>query len=429
MLLLPLALWLAVAAASWGDALGPAGAPEVLATREADVAAAREVGVRARLVSANDTRLAGHLLALVVDHVERSCLPVRRHVRIVHPPPGAVLPRWLRDELGLVDAALAAWLRARHPLHADASAVHAAAGRSLLDAALASRPTLFAHATGLSVQLAPNDTVVWVKGAPHGQFEGADDASTYPDNAAALARMPAAVRAHIAHEDVVITRPLHRSLTLGGFLDTRGHAPGDPPGLEWYLQYYPALAARVAPHMPRVLDRLTLESTNVWLGGRTVGRLHFDQYDNVNCVARGVKTFTLVAPHHSAHVYENHLRQGHLHLAGGQLLRALEEATAMVFSPVVPTQPDLARYPLYAHARPFNVTVPAGHCLLLPAFWWHEVYTQPDAHGWALSVNQWYHPVWIKDFPCARCPLRLNVARYRELLQQLAAGEATRAEL
>lgn len=66
-----------------------------------------------------------------------------------------------------------------------------------------------------------------------------------------------------------------------------------------------------------------------------------------------------------------------------------------------------------------SVTVNAGECLLLPAWWWHEVSSRVDiAEGVALAINQWWHPLRTKEFPCRECRPRLNLQRYGTLLRQ-----------
>lgn len=73
-----------------------------------------------------------------------------------------------------------------------------------------------------------------------------------------------------------------------------------------------------------------------------------------------------------------------------------------------------------AQERMVNVIVNAGECLLLPAWWWHEVSSTVDAvQGIALAVNQWWHPLRTKNFPCAECRPRFNLRRYGQLLRRI----------
>lgn len=69
---------------------------------------------------------------------------------------------------------------------------------------------------------------------------------------------------------------------------------------------------------------------------------------------------------------------------------------------------------------PFTYTV-----LYMPAFWWHEVRSQPDPEQQRnLAINYWYKPVWRKEFPCAACGLEWNHEDYPRLLDDLLSWAA-----
>lgn len=64
----------------------------------------------------------------------------------------------------------------------------------------------------------------------------------------------------------------------------------------------------------------------------------------------------------------------------------------------------------------------------MPAFWWHEVRSQPDpVQHRNLAINYWYKPVWQKEFPCASCGLEWNHRDYPRLLDDLLAWSAAAA--
>lgn len=62
----------------------------------------------------------------------------------------------------------------------------------------------------------------------------------------------------------------------------------------------------------------------------------------------------------------------------------------MVMSPVDITSPDLERFPLFPRARRVECTLKPEDVLFMPAFWWHEVQSYPDAEKRRnLAVNYW----------------------------------------
>lgn len=45
---------------------------------------------------------------------------------------------------------------------------------------------------------------------------------------------------------------------------------------------------------------------NIWIGGnRCVSSMHKDHYENIYCVVRGSKTFTILPPHDGYSLYED----------------------------------------------------------------------------------------------------------------------------
>ena len=102
----------------------------------------------------------------------------------------------------------------------------------------------------------------------------------------------------------------------------------------------------------------------MWLSdGHTLGKLHFDPFDNLLCQVStcylsawhgshgavfvkldGAKTLTLFEPWDNSRLYESHIPEAQFEWdsAAGQLLRRhLLDSTSMVMSPVDIKQPDL----------------------------------------------------------------------------------------
>ena len=79
---------------------------------------------------------------------------------------------------------------------------------------------------------------------------------------------------------------------------------------------------------------LHVEHQNIWLGnGKTLGRLHFDPYDNLLTMVAGQKHVDLFAPHRNERLYEGHIREAQLEfsLDTGRFARTnLLDSTSMV---------------------------------------------------------------------------------------------------
>ena len=81
-----------------------------------------------------------------------------------------------------------------------------------------------------------------------------------------------------------------------------------------------------------------------WLGDGTLTRPHTDSMENMMCVYKGVKIFSVVPPYDRKFIY-----------AGTQ-------GYPDNYSPVEFVAPDYGRYPMFKHARVRNFTINAGDC-------------------------------------------------------------------
>ena len=108
----------------------------------------------------------------------------------------------------------------------------------------------------------------------------------------------------------------------------------------------------------------------------------------------GDKSLTLFEPHQNENLYEGHIPEALLGYdkANRKIYRKkLLESTSMVMSPVDITDPDYERFPNFAHTKRLKCTLKPGDVLYMPAFWWHEVQSYPDAlEQRNLAVNYWY---------------------------------------
>jgi len=129
------------------------------------------------------------------------------------------------------------------------------------------------------------------------------------------------------------------------------------------------------------------DAVNIWIGdSRSVTSIHSDPYENVYCVLRGSKAFTLFSPTEGWCMKERTYPHA-------QYTRSSTSTLALTPSPAS-TPPvrwssildpsDSDQLPPGAH--PIHITVKAGESLYLPAGWWHYV-RQSDV---TIAVNYWY---------------------------------------
>ena len=111
-------------------------------------------------------------------------------------------------------------------------------------------------------------------------------------------------------------------------------------------------------------------STVLFVGAKSAGgartRLHFDQVDNVYLQVAGTKRFRIFDPAQGARLgpYPFHHP---LDRSGRVDLRDVKGS--------------IGRFPRLAEARGAEVTLAPGDVLFLPAYWWHEVLTDPPTDG------------------------------------------------
>jgi hypothetical protein len=127
------------------------------------------------------------------------------------------------------------------------------------------------------------------------------------------------------------------------------------------------------------LDGLTGGSMieSIWIGNRTCIAPHFDNTENIACVAGGRRRFTLFPPDQIGNLYP-----GPLDLTpAGQPVSLVDVR-----------KPDLIRFPRYATAlRAAEVAeLGPGDAIYIPALWWHNVEALEDFN---VLVNFWWRDV------------------------------------
>ena len=129
---------------------------------------------------------------------------------------------------------------------------------------------------------------VHIKLTPGGDFEGVEPVDMW-ENYESL-KIPAEVREALKYPDLVVVRPAGVNMKFSEFLDLIEWAAAQPErNVSAYLEY-----SSIKDYMPELQedlkefgftkDLLTLRHLNIWLSdGNTLGRLHFDAFDNLLC--------------------------------------------------------------------------------------------------------------------------------------------------
>ncbi|KAK3728899.1 hypothetical protein RRG08_051549 [Elysia crispata] len=259
-------------------------------------------------------------------------------------------------------------------------------------------------------------TKVHIKATPNGEYEGVQDKSLWESNR--YFHIPKQVEEQLPYPDLVVERPASLDMLFSEFLDLiENVSRGNTVNMSAYLEY-----SSIADYFPELksditdlefINMLELASLNIWLSdGNTLGKLHFDPFDNLLCQISGEKHVTLFEPHNNERLYESHIQESQFTFNKSTGLfhrRRLLDSTSMVMSPVDLKRPDLKRFPLFADTRPMKCSIKEGEVLFMPAFWWHEVQSRPNmSQHRNLAVNFWYKPFLTREFPCPECKLDIN---------------------
>ena len=128
---------------------------------------------------------------------------------------------------------------------------------------------------------------VHIKLTPNGNFEGVESGklwASYRDG-----WIPHNVRSQLSFPDLVVVRPATREMKFSDFLDIISAGNSTYSAYLEYTSipyYMPALQEDIA-EMPFIAGLLEQRHLNIWLSdGNTLGKLHFDPYDNFLCQVR-----------------------------------------------------------------------------------------------------------------------------------------------
>ncbi len=218
--------------------------------------------------------------------------------------------------------------------------------------------------------------------------------------------------------------PEKRQMKLTDFLDvmeTKSRAKGNlyiSHQNSNFVSEFAPLHGDVESHLSWATDAFGClpEVTNIWMGdNKAFSSCHKDHYENIYVVVAGEKHFTLLPPTDYPFLYEERFPPARFKQDTSGKWRVYDEphatANKVPWIAVDPDAPDLTKYPLFAHCKPYKVTVKAGECLYLPSLWYHQVICgrlllfdrfvelffflfqvsqTPDAEGRCIAINYWY---------------------------------------
>lgn len=129
---------------------------------------------------------------------------------------------------------------------------------------------------------------VHIKLTPGGEFEGVES-SQFWDNFRSF-KIPDKVREQLEFPDLVVVRPATLNMKFSELVDLiENVSDGTVKNVSAYLEYssipdhLPDLEEDIE-EMPFINDVLKREHLNIWFSdGNTLGKLHFDQFDNFLC--------------------------------------------------------------------------------------------------------------------------------------------------
>ncbi|KAK7478614.1 hypothetical protein BaRGS_00030146 [Batillaria attramentaria] len=242
------------------------------------------------------------------------------------------------------------------------------------------------------------DRYVHVHLTPNGVYDGVEPASIWDDF-----KLPQADLKYTPYPDLILVRPAVLDMKFSDFLDLiRNVSEGKMKGVSAYVEYEPLSYdipeliddVEVMPFLENTLQAMTGNPINMWLSdGNTLGKIHFDKFENFLCQISGEKEVILFEPHNNERFYEAYILQASrtYNATTKEFLGAKKpSARTGVFSPVDIQQPDLERFKKFGEARPMSCTIKQGEVLFMPAFWWHEVQSRPSpTEHRNLAVNFW----------------------------------------
>ena len=220
-----------------------------------------------------------------------------------------------------------------------------------------------------------SDLSVSVKLNPIIDYEGIDSVMNW--EMVSTQYVPPQVLNQLISPDLVIVRAVHKDMTLHDALllmsanqlnNSILNPSEDDKSVFAYVEYLNAKSidlkeivnkaiGNVTPHLRTLIGNPSMDEMNklhmlngepyLWLSnGHTIGKLHYDPFDNILVQAQGVKSFILIPPSYGTEMAEGHMREANIEWIrddndddGGNreykfVKRILTESTSMVHTPL-----------------------------------------------------------------------------------------------
>lgn len=137
---------------------------------------------------------------------------------------------------------------------------------------------------------------------------------------------------------------------------------------------------------------------SLWFGpGGNTSPLHFDPFDNIFFQLYGTKRFYIFDPKDYSKLYSGSWLTTTPHISG-----------------IDPVNVDLTQHPLAAQTTLIETEVKPGTALILPSYWWHQVYSE----RLSISINIWLMTNFFKLCPGAINMLPLNARGFAMMYMQ-----------
>jgi lysine-specific demethylase 8 len=161
--------------------------------------------------------------------------------------------------------------------------------------------------------------------------------------------------------------------------------------------------------LPAMMEAKQMLRAKFWLSGRgLITPLHYDPVETFHWMVRGAKRFVCYRPGVDRY-YPYPAR-----------------STAPFISRVDPDRPEPARFPRFQDCQPVSFELSAGEILYLPAYWWHQVYSEGAVNisvNFVWSVSPWKSARHLGQYLRAR----RHLARATAAARALATGAKTPA--